>query len=301
MSQQRHRPDLRLADSYIPAIVLMIKIFFYTLMVPFFLHSSEFLQPIVVSIFLIVLYVDHIYLCLQSNAFLDTTVVSVDIVASTLYMLLCSSACSVWCFAILGSWGLTSVSYILVINAKLTFHEMHRKIVHLVAFFFFACFISTRSDDTEESIILHFFTRSLFYTLLVLVDAYFIRPPFLLESDRYFMCKFGAILFAPCHLSVILFGGLLLAQIMVVSLLKRSPEETTVEKIDANHSVELCDNGSVNPQLLSLMSININMENIDELKAKVKDEPSNVAEMDVMEAFRIAKQQYASHHGLKIN
>ena len=315
-SQQRHRPDLRLAESYIPAALLVLKNTFYTLIVPVFLNTSESLQPTVISIFMCILYVDHIYFLLQGHTFLDTTAVAVDIMTSTLYMLLSSRLCYFWCFVILGSWGLTSISYILVINTKLTLHDMHRRIVHLVTFIFFISFVSLHSSggviwiEDNAAASLHFFSRSLFYTILVLIDAYFIRPPFLQEIDRYFMCKFGAVLFATWQLAAILFCGLLLAQIMVVSQIRIISEEPTLEKQDLvthNISVDIGDNNLLNPQLLSLMSINKINDN-NETNIKIDDRPkednlipNNIAELDVMEAFRIAKLQYSSHHGLKIN
>jgi hypothetical protein len=312
MSQSRQKLDLRLAESYIPAALMLFKVFFYSFMVLFVLNISDDFHPVIISIFLFILYVDHIYFSTYSIAFLDTTAISLDVMISMIFMLSCKQNCFFWCLVILGLWGITSMSYILVINANLIKHDMHCKIVHIVTFIYFISFVSLLCskyngemtslfffDNHNSSQTCHFFLRNILYIVLILCDSYSIRPPFQLETDRYFMCKYGSVLFAPWQFTVILFCCFIVSLIIVIFQLRDEDSENK-EKIQQNiHDVTLNFNDNLLKIPIKCEDSPITLEDVDKTKDNIIH--NNIADLDVMEAFRMAKQQYSSHHGGKMN
>jgi hypothetical protein len=313
MSQSRHKLDLRLAESYIPAALMLFKVLFYSFMVLFVLNISYDFHPIIFSVFLFILYVDHIHFSTYLVTFLDTTAISLDVMISIIFMLSCKQNCFFWCLVILGLWGITSISYILVINVNLIKHDMHCKIVHIVTFTYFISFVSLLCSKyngemtsffffNNSSQSCHFFLRNILYSVLILCDSYSIRPHFQLETDRYFMCKYGSVLFAPWQFAVILFGCFIISLIIVIFQLRNEDTEIKEKNQQNIHDVTLNFNDN---NILLKGSHLIPIINVDMQDSISKVLPSaddvNIADLDVMEAFRMAKQQYSSNHGGKMN
>ena len=181
---------------------------------------------------------------------------------------------------------------------------MHRKIVHFVAFVYFLLFVSLRSYGEASTIFVieplastHFFMRNLSYTLLVLVDVYTIRPILQQETERYYMCKYAPVLLAPWQFAMILFGCFSVTEILVIFQFKLISDEDAAKE---NQDMLEYNDVKIQPHF---MIIKGESQDALLLDAKLKDEPIiNVSELDVMEAFRIATQQYSSHHNsCKIN
>jgi hypothetical protein len=250
--------DLRLAESYIPALLLSLKFALYSSMVSLLVNLPAHLSLCVASAYLAALYVDHIYLLLpQKNAaFIDTTALSADVVFAHLFMLAAPEGD--WgCSAALVLWTALGVLQLLT--------PQSRAVAHLAAAGCFALFaaLNTLAEPAPPRQGTHFYIRALLYGVLALVDAYTLRPPLQLEADRLCACKYGAVLFSQWPLAVALFSTALAAQLL---------------KLHAQHRVP-------------------------EPPEPAQAEPPSVADLNVMEALRLAKEQYGltQDHSGKIN
>ena len=69
----RAKPNLRLAESYIPALILALKCMAYSFIAPIVLLLHWRIAVMSVAVFSFILYVDHIYLTLPNSVFIDTS------------------------------------------------------------------------------------------------------------------------------------------------------------------------------------------------------------------------------------
>lgn len=332
-----NKPDLRLAESYIPAVLLFCKSFFYTSMVPIALAMDKSFFLLVITMFLLVLYVDHLYLVLphHSNSFLDTTAVCLDIVASNLFMLLWieheAQALTMHMTLVLFAWCLGGI-----IHSFIVFHDTktvgRRITLHFIAFFFCLLFAllfcldlqgqhAVASVQTNHTTIqdqphkrvqsIHFFLRCVMYNVLVLVEAYTFRPTMQLENERYFFCKYGALLLSQWQVGVAIFFILLAAQILKLtqSIECGVPEGTEEAMMDNNnnnnnhqkHGHGFHEQSQFHPRLAEAVMHDGNLPPFHAAGGiSIMPTPGPV-DSDVMEAFRLAKQQYTAHHGDKTN
>lgn len=364
----RCKPDLRLAESYVPAALLIFKGLFYTFMVPIIACVEEYWGLIVVAFFLMLLYVDHIYFVIPTVVFIDTTAVSLDVVMSTLCMLLLGAfpgQSYPWaCIAVLSIWGCCGGVYILTMigTKKNTLRPAGYKcMAHIIAFLSLLLFIlmwmveEGPSQHTSQNITsslsgqgckiankmihpFHYFLRNLLYIILILVDSYSFRPLFQQENERIFFCKYGAILFAyDWQFTALFFGCMLAIQILRVSHYVEwmtegassssfHNEESDQDMIsNSTPTIMVVDNAGGVLQGFFSFGTSLSEEvgqGASSQEAVHHHEGHNVAfqpngtmnsstpttnhiqaaaavvDQDVMEAFRIAKQQY---HGGKTN
>ena len=267
----RAKPDLRLAESYIPALLLIVKCIVYCTIAPIVLMMHWRLTLLAVTFFALALYVDHIYLVLPNMLFIDTSALALDVFASTLLVLAMSFArpCTHACQAILGLWSLCSAAHVFLA------YNLPKPLIHLLVLCFVmgfmyadmaspqtthgALLVGTNHSNPSQAAMqsLPFFSRTAFYTSLVLVDIYLFRPLFQQENERLQFCKYGAVLLASWPWCLLFW--FLLASVQLARLLTSSSGEPP---------------GSSS-----------------------STQPTNVQDMDVMEAFRLAKQQHMGSKG----
>lgn len=329
------KPDLRLAESYIPAALLMIKGIFYTLMVPLALAIHESFILFIITVFLLVLYVDHLYLVLPNANFIDTTALCLDIMASNLCMLFIADDAQgvsmnttlvlfVWCIGC-------------IIHAYAAIHDkkIRTLTLHCMAFFFSLLFALLSCLDSRSASFhyapgnttimapapakriqsIHFFFRCIMYIVLVLVEAYTFRPIMQHENERHFFCKYGALLLSQWQVAAAIFLILLASQILKISHTMEcagdadGAEEGTLEKSNSHtlpngiafHECSLLKNtsGLKMPETIIMHDVNHTPFHVAGGISIVPN--AGPVDSDVMEAFRLAKQQYTAHHGDKTN
>ena len=190
MRTPRGRPDLRLAESYIPAAITYSKGIFYTLLC---LIARFTRWPLVPP--LVVLYYDH---TLWTSAFMDSSSICLDIVMGTLFMLnLQPAAHYLAAWAGLMFWSLLGACHIVL----WPHHRQNLAVAmgHLaVPTASLACVLPNTTSSTAETLPQWpFMCRSGIYLLLLIIDIYTMRPPTQRERDRVGMMRYGAVLFAP--------------------------------------------------------------------------------------------------------
>jgi hypothetical protein len=280
----RTKPDLRLAESYLPALLLCIKGMGYSAIAPITLMLPWRLALLAVALLGLLLYVDHLYLVLPHVVFIDTTALSLDVFAGTLLVIAMTllKPCSQQCQAILGLWTLCSATYLLIAQ------QAPKPLVHAVAFAFVVAFIYWDLGhplSPVQSFVLYnhsaplpsvaappsisFFARTALYLSLSLVDVYLLRPVFQQENERMLFCKYGPVLLGawPWCLG---FWVVLAA----LQLLKRQQTATLAASLSACQAPPALSSSSSPP-----------------------DTHLNVHDLDVMEAFRLAKQQHMGGKG----
>jgi hypothetical protein len=228
VEQPRHarpKPDLRLAESYIPALVLYLKCIGYTCIAPIILLMQWRITVLCIAAFALLLYVDHLYLSNGIIPFIDTTALCLDVFGSTLLMLAISilRPCSQQCQGVLGIWTFLGSAY--VIASVL----VPRPIAHACAFILALLFIYADTSNgngggggsmmitsqqqqgvsfttvsfnqtlllTNTILVvppLSFFFRTTLYVILALVDIYLFRPLFQQENERLLFCKYAPVL-----------------------------------------------------------------------------------------------------------
>jgi hypothetical protein len=322
-SQGRGKLDLRLAESYVPALLLTLKLCFYSSMVSMLINLPIYLAPFIASSFLAIIYVDHIYLLFSQNvAFIDTTALSSDVLFSHAVMLSLSlfdnnnndGAASWGCSAVLVLWALFGI-----LNLLTSSFFNHRGDQHLAAFCLFSFFIVMKSlplakkadshvltiysNTTVDTVILkvynlqgiQFYIRALFYNILVLVDSYTLRPSFQHETERLCICKYGAVLFSQWQLAIIVFLSLLAVQLLKI----HRYSDCSFGK----HHVWLDSAPEQGPPASAHGPLDTESDAVKPHATNSELPP----DLNVMEAFRMAKEQYCSknpasaHHGGKIN
>ena len=147
----RQKPDLRLAESYIPAALLTLKICFYTTMIPLVLFTQSRFSIMIISLYTIVLYFDHIYLVFTKNPFIDSTAVCLDILASNILCLVFpKNAQALFPTIIFVIWGICGSIYIAVIpSQKTSSREFYRFCTHIVTVLIFVSLLSTDATAGE--------------------------------------------------------------------------------------------------------------------------------------------------------
>jgi len=265
----RTKPDLRLAESYIPAVVLCIKAMAYSTIAPIILLMQWKTTIVSVALFSFILYVDHMYLVLPGMLFIDTTAISLDVFGATLLVMVMSllRPCTQPCQGILAFWTLCTTVHLLLAQYHIPHYCIH---------FFTLCFVMafiyldlqpsgnpqqamglvnvTIAAQTTHS--LSFFARTGCYTSLSLVDAYLFRPLFQQENERLFFCKYGPVLLASWPWSVVfwvILGG-----------------------VQVFRGLQLGGTMTASPP---------------------PPPPSGIQDLDVLEAFRLAKQQHMGGKG----
>jgi hypothetical protein len=211
MRAPRPRPDLRLAESYIPGVLTWVKGIIYTSMCIFLVqYGSEFNnnnnngKVLVLRIApILILYYDHIFLNSNNNGgmlFIDSTSICTDVLAGTIAGQLSHidmSCNSMWCSSIAILWTIMGSCHIFFGDGIIP-----KNICHMFTAFFIMIIMSfskgsifIQSGITLASSV-PFFARSVTYLILVIVDAYTLRQPTQREKDRIGLIRYGPALFS---------------------------------------------------------------------------------------------------------
>lgn len=209
----KQRPDLKLAETYLPAAICVSKCMciycFVGPVLAFFTHAG--VRLCVVTAILLCLYYDHLYpSSVGQQRFVDTNALCVDVVAGTLlaYMLQLdalglhatlavanATTCVLWAIGgaahvYLGkdrllsapaTHGLTSAAIMLVTLA--TANACH----------FTACITAQHAGYAFGAHV-----RGALYLALCLVDSYALKPVWQRESERLHVLRYGSVLLVHC-------------------------------------------------------------------------------------------------------
>ena len=286
----RTKPDLRLAESYIPALILCIKCMLYTSIAPTILLVQWKVTVMCVAFSCFLLYVDHLYFVMPSMVFIDTTAIALDVLGATLLVMVMVmlKPCTQQCQGILALWALFSAVYLLVP------YHIPKPCIHLAALFFLLSFIytdlglllgavspsqgnATHSGSPMPPLqpatisSLGFFARTAFYTSLIIVDVYLFRPLFQRENERLLFCKYGPVLLGAWPWCLIFWIFLLGIQaIKFFQPFQRAQAPTSLLPTTTHH-------GAAPPPLSTTSNGAAGMM---------------VQDMDVLEAFRLAQKQH---------
>ena len=304
VEQPRHargKPDLRLAESYVPALVLYLKCMGYTCIAPIILLMQWKVTVISVTAFALLLYVDHLYLS-HGMGFIDTTAICLDVFGSTLLMLAISllRPCSQQCQAVLALWTILGFAYLLVSP------NVPRPIVHVCAFTLALLFIYADTGALTPILMLPqmnqtllpvpsppghvaFLSRTLLYVTLALVDIYLFRPLFQQENERLLFCKYAPVLLGswPWYVIFGLFLGT--AQLtkhwrLLDSRPGAAPSSLSVSAAHHNHHHHAQESAVASSS--------------SSLFAPISSSSStSIQDLDIMEAFRLAKEQHMGGKG----
>ena len=255
----RTKPDLRLAESYVPALALCLKCLAYSTIAPIMLLMHWKVTVLSVALFCFVLYVDHLYLALPGAAFIDTTAVSLDVLGATVLVMVMSllRPCTQQCQGVLAFWTLCSGCY------QLAPFSVPRPLLHLLTLCLLLGFIYADlgqplagplapANSTALPHAAGFYARTSFYVSLAVVDVYLFRPLFQQENERVLLGKYGPVLLAAwpwCLGFWLLLAG--------------------VQGLKAAQT----------------------------MRPSAKAPASSVQDLDVLEAFRLAKQQHMGTKG----
>ena len=109
----RQKPDLRLAESYIPAVVTWIKGLAYTCIVPVVVYGGGERRIWRGGAFVLALYMDHMYVS-PGRGFLDSTAVAADITAGCIALMLLQMEGCLLCQVGAGSWAALGALHVAV-------------------------------------------------------------------------------------------------------------------------------------------------------------------------------------------
>ena len=203
MTRHRKLLDLRLAESYIPAVMLLCKCMAYVCVVPVYYYCGTMRVPVIVLV-LVVLYYDHLYLNTYDN-FIDSTSVALDVASAALILLVVDIEICWLCQLVSGLWCLSGCCHVVFVNHGDDANVIPLPVLHawcavmVVAQISFAP-LTTLSPSKAQSDTLAAFVRSAVYAILVLLDIYLIRAPRQIEKDRLQILRYGHILLSRLHL-----------------------------------------------------------------------------------------------------
>ena len=282
MRTPRKRPDLRLAESYVPAALTLLKGLVYTSVLCVLLKWNAqwgWLPP------LMLLYYDHMFWPLSFHAFayLDSSSICGDVVGGTMISWMMRGGVVWKQNVILVIWMLLGACHILL------WPQLHDPLPYMITglgnmliTMGAVCGVvyCTATENSEPSgLISPFIFRSTLYLLLVMIDAYTLRGPVQRERDKMGVLRYGALLLAPSIMLVILccLFGIAAQAIRLFYLLERTSMAETEPK------------ASKAPLPLPSCSLRY----VEEGKSRATASSNNsVDSLDINEAFRLAKLQY---------
>jgi len=296
--------DLKLAESYIPAAITMIKVLCYVCLCVVLHHSS---RAALLCVPAVLLYYDH--LMLPTPSFIDTTAVSTDVVAGTIATLvhfnnnnnnnsslaarpnnannMGLASLAIWVFLLAG----VHISGLFLIPPLVGYAATGALVMS-----------SLLLSYPEESPYYHVFFRAIAYLVLSLIDIYTLRGPMRRETDRINLLRYGAVLFAQSM--YVLFPSILVLLALILSsingwlpTLERTPP---ADKTDGEDD----EDGSEHVAVDITSSVVVEEEDEDDAEEEADDDeplaklissPSDI--MDLNEAFRLAKAQHMHASG----
>jgi hypothetical protein len=306
---QTHDLEIYSSECYGLIATMFLKILFYTLVIPLVLAIPNNYITLPIALFVGILYLDHIYLTpSQTTVFpmIDTTAISADVLGASLLLLILniiqpeSEEC--WeALVVLALWAITSMGYTFSItskNSQIGNVRQHLFLLHMLACFFFMMFVLSRTKSGCDSIVIkhenistvanenhlksyvqisYFYLRSILYCFIILIDSYVLRQKKIVQqgNERVFFCKFGILLFISWHFAIIIFccfSCIILRNMDFIT--EDAPSVITTMDDRNNKSQEII----------------------------IENTKQATVDLDVLEAFQIAKQQYTLlHHGGKTN
>jgi hypothetical protein len=326
MRTPRARPDLRLAESYIPGVVAWVKGIAYTslcLLVQYgnievgFDGAGKLLM--LRALPLVILYYDHIIYSyiMTANTYVDSTAVATDVIAGTIaaqFAHLDYSCTSAWCWLIPLIWAALGACH--VYNGDWYIPRGGNHIITACCVLFMFLFskgiphhptshhhtnmttdpLISGGTAGQTTSIMPYYARAASYLSLVVIDAYMIRPPLQREKDRVGLIRYGALLFAPIIPLVacmLILAGVQVAKIYVE--MSAAPASSDHHGAPPPHQPLLNSyTGSQSQQKAAEKSLvqGGGFQHHFPVAAQRVATPNSVDALDVQEAFRLAKLHY---------
>jgi hypothetical protein len=315
----RAKPDLRLAESYIPAMMTVSKGILYTGLLCWihkWTRGMGMMSVWATMVPIVMLYYDHL-LWWSASTFIDSTSLCTDLVASTLVMQggrLDDMGQECW-FG-LGVWVVGGAVHIMYAS------EVWKNVpnAHAVTMATWlalpaGCLLTMlkmvwkqgKWQEASNRMLMSnasaipgegamedlaspwlFLCRSIAYLLLVMVDVYTLRPPTQREKDRVSMLRYGVVLFCPMKQLLVCMVALSVAQGTKVFYLVKGQEGILT------HDMPAKENGAA-PKLTFGKGCHMQPHYAKATAAHDGQDAvciTNVDSLDVNEAFRLAKMQY---------
>jgi hypothetical protein len=300
MRTPRARPDLRLAENFIPGVIAWIKGIIYTslcLLVQYGniegVGDSAGKLLMLRALPMVMLYYDHLIYHFAANAYVDSTAVATDVLAATIaaqFAHLDYSCTSMWCWFIPLIWALFGACHIYLGDVLIPRGIGHLTTAALVLSMFIFSKGVSHSPITmiHENITIHnnnfnvnnfgigpYYARAASYLSFVIIDAYTLRSPLQREKDRVGLLRYGSTLFAP------------IVPLMICVLILLGTQITKIY-------FEFSNLPSTQQQPLSNQQQLINNNNNSAIGNKQLFPPRTnaVDALEIQEAFRLAKLQY---------
>lgn len=304
MRTPRSRPDLRLAESYVPGVIAWVRGIIYTslcLLVQYgnievgYDGAGRLLM--LRALPLVILYYDHI-ICSSlfgANTFVDCTAVATDVIAGTIaaqFAHLDYSCTSMWCWLIPLLWAVSGAGHIYngdIIVPRGLSHIITASLVLLMFLFSkgppFVHIINNATATASLVVaspgIAPYYARAASYLSFVVIDAYMLRPPLQREKDRIGLLRYGSVLFAP--IAPLLACAFILLGVQVVKIYvdtmsapQQQPQNTQQIKTPA----------------IPVPKAFTSQPPIQHFPVTHRAAPTAVDALDVQEAFRLAKLHY---------
>jgi len=308
MRTPRARPDLRLAENYIPGVVAWIKGILYTSLCLLVQYGNiegagdggagKLLM--LRALPLVILYYDHLLIYnFAANSFVDSTAVATDVIAATIasqFAHLDYSCTSMWCWLIPLLWAVLGAGHIYFGDVIIPRGIGHATTAILVlSMFIFSkgvsppntAFHNYNNHTHYQSVnnngvgIGPYYARAASYLCFVIIDAYTLRSPLQREKDRIGLLRYGSTLFAPIiplMICILILIGFQITKIYI-EFSNSSLSSSSVSQPLSNQQQQLQQQ---HPQQI------INSTAIKQFSQRL-----NVGDaLDVQEAFRLAKLQY---------
>ena len=169
--------DLRLAESYVPAVVLWFKCMLYASIVPAYFYSGS-MHVAAVGGFLVALYYDHVYMDPYPNV-VGSTTIAIDVVAGCIVELLLDMETCWLCMFVSGAWFACGCAHIVWSHAGDAV-VVPLPVMHLTSAFLLiaqlVCASPSRHDPRQEvTEMIGCFVRAAVYAILTVADVYLLR------------------------------------------------------------------------------------------------------------------------------
>lgn len=311
MRTPRARPDLRLAESYIPGAVAWIKGIGYTSLCLLVQYGNievgyDGVGKLLMlrALPLVILYYDHIIYSsiMTTNPYVDGTAVATDVIAGTIaaqFAHLDYSCTSVWCWLIPLIWAGLGACHIYNGDWFIPRGLNHTITACCVLFMFLFSkgiphhhhssnsTISTTIGGAVATSITPYYARAASYLSLVIIDAYMIRPPLQREKDRVGLLRYGALLFAPI---IPLIACVLILTGVQVTKIYQEMSSTTLDHPTPIQNTSSSQQQQPKPSVKT--PIQASFQHHFPVATPRVIAPNSVDALDVQEAFRLAKLHY---------
>ena len=359
--------DLRLAESYVPAALVSVKVGAYVTLCLMLHHYNG---PTAAALPVVLLYYDHLLFSINSNiyylsSFLDSTAVVTDVVGGTLAMLqlgnayssskynnyynnnplgtpdntqantntnnnnniipannsIAAAAAAAWVLVVaathIGGYWTSSFLFGHAVVASLamimlSFSASIPSSTAAAAAAATAAFalpptmltntslvnnlnILARNGLSSSTLNFHFAARTAAYLFFCLLDAYLLRPPTQLETDRISMLRYGVVLFVP-SMTMLAVSGCILFVLVLAKINRAWLQKALVHLFGKEMSALSSSAGGITTSMAKGSNNNKSLQSIS--SSNSSSSISNIALASTLNSRRSRSTVHHHHHHL---